>query len=205
MRLAILKMDGIIESQSKRTRVFSLLQFEQYLIAQKKRNVRQIMSYTQRYHNILYTGDASSLVNLKSGAIRRHCMEALTELSKYLGEYDTWCSIRKRYQLHWTDGDESLKAMARFFNTSNSLENMIQTTRQMVETLPPSMAQIVKLGIVTGLRSAEIIQSARLINNKDTFVKYYDSKQMTLCHFKFPEHFVRTTKKAFLSFVTPKC
>jgi len=52
-------------------------------------------------------------------------MEALTELAKYLGEYDKWCVIRKRYQLHWTNGDESIKAMERFFNPTLSLDTMI--------------------------------------------------------------------------------
>jgi len=36
--------------------------FEDYLKAQKKRNVRQIMCYTQKYANVLQTGDASSIV-----------------------------------------------------------------------------------------------------------------------------------------------
>jgi hypothetical protein len=62
--------------------------FESYLKAQNKRNVKQIMCYAQRYHGVLDTGDASVLVKLSSGAVRRHAMEALTALSKYSGSYD---------------------------------------------------------------------------------------------------------------------
>jgi len=85
--------------------------FETYLKSQNKRNIRQIVSYAERYHSVLDTGDVSPLINLQSGAMRRHVMEALTALSKYLGSYDRWQEMRKRYQLHWTSGDESIKSL----------------------------------------------------------------------------------------------
>jgi hypothetical protein len=71
--------------------------FAQYLKAQKKRNVRQILCYAKRYHKVLETGDASALVNLQqqSGSIKRHAMEAITAYAKYSGCYDKWCQIRK--------------------------------------------------------------------------------------------------------------
>ncbi len=62
--------------------------FESYLKSQNKRNIRQIVSYAQRYHSILETGDVSPLINLQSNAMRRHAMESLTSLSKYFGCYD---------------------------------------------------------------------------------------------------------------------
>jgi hypothetical protein len=65
------------------------------------------------------------------------------------------------------------------------------------------MGEIVRFGALTGLRPAEILESVRLINNKETFPDYYNAEQMTLQHFKFPDIFLRHTKKAFLSFVTP--
>src|SRR5919107_4421747 len=61
--------------------------FETYLKSQNKRNIRQIVSYAQRYHSILETGDASALTSLQSPAMRRHAMESLISLSKYLGCY----------------------------------------------------------------------------------------------------------------------
>jgi hypothetical protein len=59
------------------------------------------------------------------------------------------------------------------------------------------MAQIVHWGVLVGLRSAEIIESVRLINDKEMFPKYYDAAQMTLNHWKMPG-MIRKTKKAFL-------
>lgn len=71
--------------------------FESYLKSQNKRNIRQIVSYAQRYHSVLETGDASPLTILQSPAMRLHAMESLTSLSKYLGCYDRWQEIRRCY------------------------------------------------------------------------------------------------------------
>jgi hypothetical protein len=48
---------------------YNYYSFEQYLKAQKKRNANQILYYARRYHQVLETGDASSLATLQSGAI----------------------------------------------------------------------------------------------------------------------------------------
>jgi hypothetical protein len=100
--------------------------FKNYLKSQNRRNIKQIVSYAQRYNNILETGDTTPLVNLSSGAMRRHAMEALTTLSKYRGTYDNWYQTRKRYSLKWTNGNKAIQGLQRFFNDDNSLENMLQ-------------------------------------------------------------------------------
>jgi len=64
------------------------------------------------------------------------------------------------------------------------------------------MGQIVKFGVLVGLRPAELVESIRLINDKESFVQYYDPVQQALLHYRFKQ-FLRTTKKAFLSFATP--
>jgi intergrase/recombinase len=162
------------------------------------------MCYAQRYRKVLETGDASALVSLSSsGAVRRHAMEALAAYAKYQGCYDTWQQIRNRYSLHWTNGDESLRSLQRFFNSELSLDKMIERIKEIAQKLPTQMGQIIRFGTLTGLRPAEIIESVRLINDKEAFPTYYDSDRMILQHFKFPDIFLRQTKKAFLSFMTP--
>jgi hypothetical protein len=176
--------------------------FEQYLKAQKRRNPRQIICYAKRYHNILQTGDASVLAALSSGAIRRHAMEALTVLSKYQGCYDRWCQIRKCYSLRWTNGDESLRSFQRFFNPEDSLDKLIARVNEMVHKLPAFMGQIIKFGVLTGLRASEAIESVRLLNSGNDGCQYYDKERQTLEHFRFPDVFLRRTKKAYISFIT---
>jgi len=65
------------------------------------------------------------------------------------------------------------------------------------------MGQIVRFGCLVDLRSSETLQSVKLINDKEAFAKYYDVEQMILQNYKFPSIFLRQTKKAFVSFVTP--
>ncbi len=88
------------------------------------------MCYAQRYRQVLETGNASAIVSLSSGAIRRHAMEALAAYAKYSGSYDRWQQIRKRYSLHWTNGDESIMSLQRFFNQELSLDTMLHGLRR---------------------------------------------------------------------------
>ncbi len=117
---------------------------------QKHRNLNQIICYARKYSYILETGDASVLTSL-TGPQRRHAMEALTVLSKLTGCYDSLLAIRKRYSLHWTDGNESLRTLQRFFDEQLTLDAMIQRIKEMIEKLPPAMAKIIKFAVVTGL------------------------------------------------------
>jgi hypothetical protein len=139
MGLAIRKHTCLAVSASNSSRSNNDQSFESYLKSQNKRNIRQILSYAQRYHSILETGDASPLINLQSAAMRRHAMESLTSLSKYLGCYDTWQEIRKRYQLHWTSGDESIRSLERFFNPDLTLDNIFARIDQMISRSPSKL------------------------------------------------------------------
>jgi Archaeal phage integrase len=177
--------------------------FENYLKTQKKRNVRQIICYAQRYAAVLETGDATALVNLSSGAVRRHAMEALTALSKYAGCYDRWQQIYKRYSLKWTDGNESLQAMQRFFNDELNFDSMLRKVKEMIAKTPVQIGQIIKFACLTGLRPTEAIESVRLLN-RHPVANYYNPQRQALEHFRFPEIFLRQTKKAYISFVSPE-
>jgi hypothetical protein len=184
--------------------------FEQYLKAQKRRNVRQVLCYAQRYHKVLETGDASALASLSSGALRRHAMEALTAYAKYAGSYEEWCQIRKSYSLKWTNGDESLQAMHKFFSDELNFDVMLQRIKEMIAKTPTWIGQIIKFACVIRLRPSEVLESVRLINNISGNTRinpsssYYNPQRQTLEHFRFPEIFIRQTKKAYLSFVTPE-
>ena len=74
--------------------------FRRYLIneGQRKHSVRNKVGYAKRYCQILETKDARVLLNLSHGS-KVHTMKALASLSKYLGKYDQWLDIVKKYQL----------------------------------------------------------------------------------------------------------
>lgn len=66
------------------------------------------------------------------------------------------------------------------------------------------MARIIKFCCIMGLRPAEAVESVRLINDEEWFAKYYNPERQELEHFRFPSLFLRQTKKAYISFVTPE-
>jgi len=131
-------------------------------------------------------------------------MAALAILAKYEGQYDRWMQIRQRYTMKWSSGQESLQSFNRFFNPDMSLESMLQQVAKMISKTPRTMGQIIKFACLTGLRPAEAVESVRLINNKEEFAKYYNEGRQALEHFRFPSLFLRQTKKAYISFVTPE-
>jgi hypothetical protein len=148
----------------------SLSDFEDYLKSQNKTNVRQILCYAHKYASILETGDASALLVLSksSPVIRRHAMESLAAFSKYSGCYQRWQQIRQAYSLKWTNGDESLQSLQRFFNPNLTLDSMLQRIKEMMRVLPATMAAVIRFAVLTGLRPSEACESVRLICCKST-------------------------------------
>ena len=165
--------------------------------------VRQTKNYAIKYNQILQTGNASELMTL-SPRNRHHAMAALAILAKYQGQYDKWMQIRQRYNMKWSSGQESLQSFNRFFNPEMSLESMLQQIAKMVAKIPEIMGQIIKFCCLTGLRPAEAVESVMLINDREQFARYYNLERQALEHFRFPSVFLRQTKKAYNSFVTPE-
>jgi hypothetical protein len=151
---------------------------------------------------VLDTGDAAPLLSL-TPRNKHHAMSALANLSKHQGRYDLWLQIRQRYNLKWTSSTNSLQAMERFFNPEYSLDSMLQWVREAIKVLPYHMGAIIKFNCLVGLRPAEAVESVRLLNVGQNFGRhYYNPERQALEHFRFPEIFLRRTKKAYLSYLS---
>lgn len=134
---------------------------------------------------------------------RHHAMAVLASLAKFQGQYGQFRQLKHSYNLKWGSGQESLQSFSRFFNDELSLDSMLQKVSQMIAKTPSSMTQIIKFCCFTGLRPAEAVESVRLINEREGFAKYYNPERQALEHFRFPDVFLRQTKKAYISFITP--
>jgi intergrase/recombinase len=67
------------------------------------------------------------------------------------------------------------------------------------------MAQIIKFAVLTGLRPSETVESVGLLNSpQNSAANYYNPERQVLEHFRFPGIFLRQTKKAYISFVSPE-
>jgi hypothetical protein len=178
-----------------------MVDFRRFLISQNKTKVtiKQIVNYAKKYGHVLDTGDASVLMSL-SPRNKHHALTALANLAKYTGRYDKFQLMRQRYNLKWSKGD-SLLVFQRFFSQELTLDVMLDKVREMIHVLPSPMAEVVRYACLVGLRPAEVVESVRLIaGNKSQH--YYDSEQQTLRHYLFPDIFLRSTKKAYISYLS---
>ncbi len=134
------------------------LAFQDYLSKTcNNSNTAQVrMCYAKKFYHVLFEEDAHDLLAIESKQKRLSVMKSLTILSFYLECYDTWQQIRKRNNLKWTAGNESLLAMHWFFNTELSLDVMFSRIKDMVDKLPTQMGQIIKFGRLVGLRPSEV-------------------------------------------------
>jgi hypothetical protein len=179
-------------------RTFSDVGFEQYLKAQRKRNLRQIVCYAKKYHNILETGDASRLLQAKSPAIRRHGLEALCLYSKHIGCYNHFKDIRARYQLGWGSANEdNLRYFTNYLHGCGNLEVMIAWLKDALQKVPSYLGNVLLYNTLSGLRPTEALLSIRLIQTD--FGNYVNEELGVLENFRYPEFISKKTKKAYLT------
>jgi intergrase/recombinase len=127
-------------------------------------------------------------------------MKTLTALSKFTGHYRLWQDTINRYNLKWSSGD-SLQIFHDIVNEKTSLSTMIDWVKEAISKLPEPYYNIIIYNTLTGLRPSEVCVSISLIQQQDCFRIYYNNEKSMLEHFKFPELFIRRTKKAYISIV----
>jgi hypothetical protein len=126
-------------------------------------------------------------------------MKALATLSKYLGCYNKWKDIKERYQLKWSNGD-SLETFDMFMSGEQNYTSMINWLKNCCSKLSASYSNILLFNTLTGLRPDEACKAIQIIQKEgDNYVR---KDLMILEHYKFPDIFIRRTKKAYISIVT---
>lgn len=155
--------------------------------------------YARQYIHVLKESNAQDLL-LLSEQKRIHVMKALASLSKYLGCYDRWKDIRERYQLKWSNNEDSLQAFKNMTDPEQSYDMMIAWLKDTVSKLPTSYGNILLYNTLTGLRPEEACKSLSLIH--EDLDEYLNKESSVLEHFKYPDVFIRRTKKAYISIVT---
>jgi intergrase/recombinase len=181
-------------------------EFHNWLASQGKTRatIKETVNYAKRFASVLDTGDASELLTL-SPRNKHHALTSLANLAKYTGRYDQFLQMRQRYNLKWSKGD-SIQHFHRFFSEELSFDIMLQRIKEMITKTPSWVGKILRFAILVGLRPSEVVESVRLLNGEisfETSPRYYNPERQALEHFRFPQ-FLRQTKKAFISFVTPE-
>ncbi len=177
--------------------------FKSYLLSQdlERKTALELYRYGCHYNYILNTGNASELLTFPYSK-RRHVMKGLTAYSKYLGQYTKWQKIRNNYQLKWSSGNNSLEGFHSIMreNGNGNIDDMLEWIKQAINEFP-RFANILKFNVLTGLRPQEAIDSFNLLLSHKR-QEYLSEDKRLIQHYKFPNLFLRRTKKAFVSLVT---
>ena len=170
----------------------------------RKSHAVTLLSQSKKYAIILQTPNKASQLLLLSKDMRRLVMSSLSNLSKYMGVYDSWKQTIRNYGLKW-ENTSSLETFLSILNTN--LEESETWLRQVIKGLPKEYATVLVFDALTGLRPNEAITSCRLItelSEKNKLSSYLDKELMMLQHFRFPDLFLRKSKNAYISFITPE-
>ena len=129
-------------------------------------------------------------------------MKALAALSKFLGKYNKWNLIVKKYNLKWSERN-SLNTFNKIFNSTEYIENYFSWIKSFVKDnkISTDYKNLVLYCALTGLRASEAIESIKIIKDDYGRSKYLDKEKLILKHYEFPDIFIRRTKKAYFSVV----
>ncbi len=80
-----------------------------------KKTIYSRLTYAKKYHQLLFTDDFSGILQFSKDKIS-HIMKAMAAPSKFLGMYDKWVSIVKKYDLKRSERN-SLNTFHEIFNS----------------------------------------------------------------------------------------
>ena len=111
-----------------------------------------------------------------------------------------WKDIKNRYQLRWTNPNGLEVFNAIMIDSRENYSSMVSWLKDVCSKLPQSYSNILLYNAITGLRPDEACKSISLIHKEEH--NYIKKDVMTLEHFKYPEIFIKRTKRAYISVVT---
>ncbi|MGA2680874.1 MAG: integrase [Candidatus Bathyarchaeia archaeon] len=162
----------------------------------------QLLNLCLQYADCWVTRDLSKIKQL-SPSMRAQTVKALSSLSKFQGCYEEYKQLLKNYGLTWAGRSADDLIIDRLTKIREP-ENVFKWIRVVKEACP-EYSVFMDFIAVTGLRLSEAIHSYNLIVKLSVegalAEKYYNVKTGFLEHFRYKETFIRSCKKAFLSYV----
>lgn len=130
---------------------------------------------------------------------RQHAMKSLASMSKFMGIYDRWQTLIRRFQLKWPKKEAYTVFNEIFNDSSESFTAMLKWVKESVSALPSPLGNVILFNTLTGLRPDEGYKAMDLIRTDET--TYVDKKRMLLMHYKYPKLFLRVSKNAYVSVI----
>ena len=85
-------------------------------------------------------------------------MKSLASLSKFMGCYDKWKEIKEKYQLKWSDGNNSLEVFQTIVNNETNYESMVKWVKDTCSQIPRYYANILIYCTLTGLEQMKHVK-----------------------------------------------
>jgi len=162
----------------------------------------QLLNLSLQYSECYVSGDLSKIKQL-SPSMRSEVVKALSALAKFQGRYEEYRQLVKSFGLTWS-GRSSDDLIIDRLNARREPDDVFKWIRDVKEACP-DYSVFMDFIAVTGLRLSEAIHSYNLIVQLSAegvlAEKYYNVDTGFLEHYRFKETFIRSCKKAFLSYV----
>jgi hypothetical protein len=178
--------------------------FRQFLKDQKYRGGHDsyLFNLALSYHHCLLDVDYSEIAKIQKSQVK-NVLCALAALSKFLGCYSRHKQLLKDYGLKWK-GRSSDDIIIDRLSRSDDPNDVFQWICDVKEACP-DYSVFMDFIAITGLRLTEAINSFNLIisltKEGSLTQKYFNVDFGFLEHFRFKETFIRSCKKAFVSYV----
>ena len=177
--------------------------FERYLEAryENERTRRDRFNYARKFADVLLEDNYRRLFQFSEDK-RSHILRALSALAKYLGVYEQFKRDIKAYGLTWSGRNGDDRIIARLTKVVDPNE-VFEWIKQVKEA-NPDFEDFMDLMAFSGLRLVEAVRCYNLIiglAREGRLSEYYNEKNGCLEHYKFKDLFIRSSKKAFISFV----
>lgn len=165
---------------------------------------RKSFLFANKYSHLLGTSSNLSELERLPVEAKNSAVKALVLLAKFQGRHKQFKQHLSDYDIKLEGGD-SFKAFLRIFNAKDS--DILNWYRSVMPHLRGSERLFTRYLLWSGLRTSEGIESFNKIidlTQKGKLGDYYNDELTCLCHFKFPDQFIRRTKNCFLTFITPE-
>jgi len=172
--------------------------FIRYVLNRYSRDhARSLIRYAHRYGHLLFSGDLRPVLELSRDK-RRHVLAALSALSKYLGRYEEFKELKKRYDIKSEKTGKKIRIVARMLDSDlRSLSEWIVKAREALR----EYGIYIDFLMATGMRPREAITSYNLIiklHREGRLGDYYN--EPFLEHYRFEETFLRGVKNVYVSY-----
>ncbi|MBA3978124.1 MAG: hypothetical protein H0X50_08050 [Nitrosopumilus sp.] len=95
-------------------------------------------------------------------------MKSLASFSKFIGKYDDWLEIIRKYHFKWSNGNKNKVFNAIFQNEGNTYSLMLGWRRRVISVLPDDYQNVILFNTLTGIRPDEVQKAIWLIRTKES-------------------------------------